>query len=575
MLKKNNPFIYNTKARMKLCGLLCLLAPLMIAGKLFYMQTFQYEEFVNKAERAIYNYLDEDRLRGKIYDAKGRFLAESVRTHSCGISKRYVKNKNETLSFLSKTLHIPKKDMERKWQRNKNFFFVAKKIKPDVYMNIQPVLKTSVGQGLDLTPEYERVHPYGESAIDILGAANSKNLGLSGIELMFNSELSQKISKRRAKRARRGEIIYDRSLKEERSVGSVYLTIDMLAQYYAEQALDKAVKDYEPEHGMIIVQEPSSGRILAAASYPRKDGQSLPFQFTYEPGSTFKTIAISSALDAGAVSINDPIDMSGRKWEVARGVIVRDNQHKKDALTIPEIMAVSSNIGAGKIALELGAKNLFYYIKAFGFGTKTDINFNGESKGYVPPYNKWTVVDTATKGYGYGISLTPIQLIGAYSAIANGGWLMQPHLVDRIEYADGRVDHKAEVQRIRRVLKPETTQTMKKVLEHVVKEGSGKKAQIKGYSVAGKTGTAEKLSKEGGYARRHHVVSFCGFTPVQDPRFTILVVLDNPAKYTFGGTAAAPVFKEVAEGLLAMEGVAPDRPEELAPAAKAGKEPKI
>ena len=571
MFKQNSPFAYNAKARMKLCGLLCLLAPLCIGVRLFYMQTFLHDELADKAERAIYNYLDEDRLRGNIYDANGHFLAESVRTHSCGISKRYVKDKAKTIDFLSKTLGISKKQIEREWNKHRNFFFVAKKIKPDVYMKILPVLRTPLGQGLDLTPEYERVHPYGDSAIDILGAANSKNLGLSGIEQMFNSEMSQQISKRRAKRARRGELIYDRSLKEERSVGSVYLTLDILAQYYAEQALEKAVKDYEPERGLILVQQPQTGRLLAAASYPRKDGQSLAFQFTYEPGSTFKTIAISSALDAGAVSINDGIDMSGRKWEIARGVVVRDRQHDKDELTIPEIMAVSSNIGAGKIALELGAKNLFYYMKAFGFGTKTDINFNGESKGYILPYNKWTVVDTATKGYGYGIALTPVQLIGAYSAVANGGWLMQPHLVDRIEYADGRTEQKAKTQKIRRVIKQETSDTMKKVLEHVVQEGSGKRARIKGYSVAGKTGTAEKLSQEGGYATRHHVVSFCGFTPIDDPQFTILVVLDNPSKYTFGGTAAAPVFKEVAEGLLAMQGVPPDRPEELQPKPKTPK----
>ena len=476
MFKQNSPFAYNAKARMKLCGLLCLLAPLCIGVRLFYMQTFLHDELADKAERAIYNYLDEDRLRGNIYDANGHFLAESVRTHSCGISKRYVKDKAKTIDFLSKTLGISKKQIEREWNKHRNFFFVAKKIKPDVYMKILPVLRTPLGQGLDLTPEYERVHPYGDSAIDILGAANSKNLGLSGIEQMFNSEMSQQISKRRAKRARRGELIYDRSLKEERSVGSVYLTRDILAQYYAEQALEKAVKDYEPERGLILVQQPQTGRLLAAASYPRKDGQSLAFQFTYEPGSTFKTIAISSALDAGAVSINDAIDMSGRKWEIARGVVVRDRQHDKDELTIPEIMAVSSNIGAGKIALELGAKNLFYYMKAFGFGTKTDINFNGESKGYILPYNKWTVVDTATKGYGYGIALTPVQLIGAYSAVANGGWLMQPHLVDRIEYADGRTEQKAKTQKIRRVIKQETSDTMKKVLEHVVQEGSGKRA---------------------------------------------------------------------------------------------------
>ena len=549
---------------MKQCEILLLSVSLLaISLQLINIQVLRHHEFVNKTERTIYDYLDEDRLRGQIYDVNGNPLAESVRTHSCGVNRRYVLEPQKTKDFLVETLGISRRELEKKWKEKPNFFFVAKKIKPDVYTQLASVLRSSLGQGLEVTPEYERIHPYGDSAIDLLGEANSKNLGLSGLELMFNDELSQEISKRRAKRARRGEIIYDRSLKEEKSVGSLYLTIDMLAQNYAEIALAKAVKNYEPEHGLILVQEPQTGRILAAASYPRKDGQSLAFQFTYEPGSTFKTIAIVSALDAGAVSIHDAIDMSGRNWEIARGVVVKDKQHKKDSLTIPEIMALSSNIGAGKIALELGAKNLFYYIKAFGFGTKTDINFNGESKGYVPPYNKWTKVDTATKGYGYGISLTPIQLIGAYSAIANGGWLMQPHLIDRIEYTDGRIDKKAKPQKIRRVIKPETVQAMKKVLEHVVLEGSGTKAQILGYTVAGKTGTAEKLDKEGGYAKRRHVVSFCGFTPVEDPRFTILIVLDNPAKYTFGGTAAAPVFKEVAEGLLAIEGVAPDKPQEL------------
>jgi len=563
MLKLRTPFAFNAKSRMKGCGLLALCIAILIGGKLFYMQTFQHEELASKTERTIYDYLKEDRLRGQIYDVKGRPLAESVRTHSCGISKRYVKDQTKMIQFLVDTLGVSKKELEKQFKGTQKFFFVAKKIKPDVYSNLAPVLRTPDGQGLEVTPEYERIHPYGDSAIDLLGASNSKNLGLSGLEQMFNAELSQDISKRRAKRARKGEVIYDRSLKEEKSVGSIYLTIDMLAQYYAETALQKAVQDYQPEHGIILVQEPKTGRILAAASYPRKDGQSLPFQFTYEPGSTFKTIAIVSALDAGSVSINDQIDMEGRSWEVARGFTIKDKQHDKNYMTIPEIMAVSSNIGAGKIALGLGAKNLFFYIKAFGFGTKTDINFNGESKGHVPPFSGWTKVDTVTKGYGYGISLTPIQLIGAYSAIANGGWLMQPHLIDRIEYANGKVEKKAKVQQIRQVIKPQTVATMKKVLEHVVLEGSGKKAKVPGYSVAGKTGTAEKLSKEGGYAKRRHVVSFCGFTPIEDPRFTILVILDNPAKYTFGGTAAAPIFREVAEGLLAMDAVPMDQPEDL------------
>ena len=335
---------------------------------------------------------------------------------------------------------------------------------------------------------------------------------------------------------------------------------ELKTQYYAEKALYKAVEDVGAEHGVALVQEPQTGRILAAASYPVKDGQSLAFQFTYEPGSTFKTIAIASALDAGTVRMTDSIDMDGRKWEAAKGFVVRDNQHKKDFLSIPEIMQLSSNIGAGKIALDLGAKNLFYYIKAFGFGSKTDINFNGESKGSVAPYSKWTKVDTVTKGYGYGIAITPIQLISAYSAIANGGTLMQPHLVDRIEYANGKVEKYAKPIKIRRVFKKaDTASIMTKVLQSVVENGSGKRAQITGYRVAGKTGTAEKLSADGGYGKRSHVVSFCGFVPASNPQFTILVILDNPAKYTFGGAAAAPVFKEIAEPLLARWGIEPDQ----------------
>ncbi|MBR4591618.1 MAG: penicillin-binding protein 2 [Elusimicrobiaceae bacterium] len=558
--KKISPsVVFNIKNRMRIAGLVMLLIPLVIFVRLFYMQTFLHEEFSSRAERAIYNYLAEDRIRGKILDVNGHELAESVRTHSCGINKRYVQDKDKTVDFLAQTLDMPKKQILDKWKQAGNFFFVAKKIKPDNYMKIAKILRTPLGQGLELTPEYERIHPYGQSALDVIGAANSKNFGLSGIEQMYNSELSQDISKKRAKHARRGEIIYDRNLKEDVSVANIYLTLDAVAQYHVEQALYKAVETVGAERGVALVQEPSSGKILAAASYPVKDGQSLAFQFTYEPGSTFKTIAVSSALDAGTIRVTDSIDMDGRRWEVARGFVVRDNQHQKDFLSIPEIMQLSSNIGAGKIGLELGAKDLFYYIKAFGFGTKTDINFNGESRGSLNPYNTWTKVDTVTKGYGYGVAVTPIQLIGAYSAIANGGYLMQPHLIDRIEYSNGKIEKRSKPIKIRRVLRENTTASMKKVLQSVVENGSGKRARIEGYNVAGKTGTAEKLSKEGGYGKRSHVVSFCGFVPVSDPQFTILIILDNPSKYSFGGTAAAPVFKEIAEPLLSLKGIAPDQ----------------
>ncbi len=553
------PKVFNVKKRLRLVLMLMLLIPLCIVARLCYLQLFRHEQYSSQAERTIYNYLAEDRVRGGIYDVNGRSLAESVRTHSCGIVKRYVKDQNATIDFLAQTLGISKAKISENWKKHKNFFFVAKKIKPDVYMELVSVLRKPLGQGLELTPEYERIHPFGKSAIDILGEANSKNVGLSGIEQMYNEEMTQDISKKRAKRSARGDIIYDRRLKEKINVGNVYLTIDETAQYYTERALQKAVELNRPEHAIALVQDPNTGNILAAASYPAKDGQSLAFQFTYEPGSTFKSIVIATALDSGTLPPTASIDMDGRKWEVAKGFVVRDKQHNKDYLSLPEILQLSSNVGAGKVAVEIGAKTLFSYFKAFGFGSKTDINFNGESKGSLAPYNTWTKVDLATKGYGYGVAVTPIQLITAYSAIANGGLLMQPHLVDRIEYTGGKIDKKAKPIKIRRVLSEQTAQTMRTFLQTVVEVGSGKRAQIKGFNVAGKTGTAEKLSKEGGYAKRNHVVSFCGMVPATKPAFTILVILDNPEKYAFGSTAAAPVFKEIAEPLLVMKAVAPDQ----------------
>lgn len=553
------PAVFNSKKRMRLVVALMLLGPLLITGRLCYLQLFRHEEYSSKAERAIYNYLAEDRLRGGIFDINGQSLAESVRTHSCGIVKRYVKDKDATVSFLAETLGMSKAQINEKWKQAKNFFFVAKKIKPDVYIQLASVQRKALGQGMELTPEYERIHPFGKSALDILGEANSKNVGLSGIEQMYNEELTQDISKKRARRSARGDIIYDRRLKEKIDVGNIYLTIDATAQFYAERALQRAVEKNHPERAIALVQDPNTGNILAAASYPLKDGQSLAFQFTYEPGSTFKSIAIAAAIDSGTVAPNESVYMENRHWEVAKGFVVKDKQHDKDYLSLAEILQLSSNIGAGKVALEVGEKTLFSYFKAFGFGSKTDINFNGESKGSVSPYNTWTKVDLATKGYGYGIAITPIQLITAYSAIANGGYLMQPHLVDRIEYTDGKVDKKAKPVKIRRVLSKETSQTMRALLQTVVEVGSGKRAQIKGYNVAGKTGTAEKLSKEGGYAKRNHVVSFCGMVPATNPQFVILVILDNPEVYAFGSTAAAPVFKEIAEPLLVMKGIAPDQ----------------
>ena len=558
-------FSYNTKTRLKICGALCLLPALFVAARLFYLQTFKHEELTEKTEKSIYAYLAEDRIRGNILDVNGNILAESLRTHSCAVLKKYVNDKEKSVDVLSSVLKIPKTEILKDWKTKDNFFYVDKKIKPSVYLQLAQEIKNNNLTGIELTPEYDRIRPYGDMAFDLIGAANSKNLGLSGIEQLFNKELSQDIGRKRAMRARKGQIIYERAMKEEEHISDVYLTINSAIQYYAEDVLKKYVVGNGAQRGMAIVQDPNTGFIIAAASYPVQDGQSLPFQFTYEPGSTFKAITTSSALDSGSAKPDDNLTFDDdTTFNIAPGFTVKDTREEAaKTLTLSRMLEVSSNRGAARLAINLGAKDFFYYIRSFGFGTKTDVGFQGEARGIVRPYDKWTKVDTATAGYGYGISLTGIQLVNAYSAIANGGFLMQPHIISKITGPDGAPSYEAAPNKIRTVIKPETDKIMNALLRGVVIRGTGKRAAVPGYAVAGKTGTAEKFGGEGGYAKASHIVSFCGFLPASRPAFTILIVLDQPAKPIFGASSAAPAFSEIASKLVSFYGVEPDDPASL------------
>lgn len=556
-------FSYNTKMRLKICGALCLLPALFVASRLFYLQTFKHEELTEKTEKSIYAYLAEDRIRGNILDVNGNILAESLRTHSCAVLKKYVNDKDAAVSVLSSVLKIPKNDILKDWKTKDNFFYVDKKIKPAVYTELTEAIQKNNLTGIELSPEYDRIRPYGDMALDLIGAANSKNMGLSGIEQLFNKELSQDIGRKRAMRARRGQIIYERGMKEEEHISDVYLTINSAIQYYMEDILKRYVVTNGAQRGMAIVQDPNTGFIIAAASYPVQDGQSLPFQFTYEPGSTFKAITTSSALDSGSAKPDDYLTFDDdNTWAVAPGFTVKDPHLKTKSMTISQMLEVSSNRGAARLAVNLGAKDFFYYIRAYGFGTKTDVGFQGEARGTVRPYDKWTKVDTATAGYGYGISLTGIQLVNAYSAIANGGFLMQPHIISKITEPDGEPTYTAKPNKIRTVIKPQTVKLMNGLLQNVVTKGTGKKAAVPGYTVAGKTGTAEKLGSDG-YAKASHIVSFCGFLPASRPAFTILIVLDQPEKPIFGASSAAPAFAEIASKLVSFYGVEPDDPASL------------
>lgn len=544
-----------TKRKIQICGLICLIPAITVCLRLFYMQTIQHKEFTEKAQKRVYTQTKADTVRGQILDKNGVVLAKSLRTYAVAVSKKNVNNKEELFKALEQTLDVPKAKLNKLWKEKKNFFYVKKKVSPLDYEKLEEILNKQKLTGVELEREYTRLYPYDDIAKDLIGATNSKNKGLSGLELMFDKELSQEAPSQTVKRSRWGGIIYDKSLERELAMADVYLTIDSLAQYQVENILKNYAQKYKVHSATAIVQDPKTGYILAAASYPSLDGRSLPFQFTYEPGSTFKTIGAAAALDSGNMKPNSIYYMENNKWNV-NGIIIKDHQ-EKPYLTVSEILEVSSNIGAGKITLDLGAKTLYSYFKKFGFGIKTNVGFLGESGGILREWETWKPIDTAKAGYGYTVSVTPIQLVTAYSVFANGGNLMQAHLVDKLEYPDGRVEQIAKPSVVRRVLKKETVTQVDKWLENVVKKGTGKPAKVKGYRVAGKTGTSEKLKEQGKYGKSAHIASFCGFVPVSDPQWTILVVLDEPEKALFG-SASAHIFSEIASYLLAMKGVAPD-----------------
>ena len=540
MLQTNRfsaPAVFNAKKRMRLVVGIMLLAPLLITGRLCYLQLFRHEEYLSKAERAIYNSLAEDRLRGGIYDVNGHSLAESVRTHSCGIVKRYVKDKDATITFLSETLGISKNEINKKWNNSKNFFFVAKKIKPDVYMQLAAVRRKALGQGMELTPEYERIHPFGKSALDLLGEANSKNVGLSGIEQMYNEELTQDISKKRARRSARGEVIYDRHLKEKINVGNVYLTIDQTAQFYAERALKNAVEKNSPERAVALVQDPNTGNILAAASYPQKDGQSLAFQFTYEPGSTFKIVTSLAYLREHPKDYEDyTFTCKGRVSE-GDNTISCYHGEKHGSLDLYKSFAKSCNSSYANIGLSVKQSTYNDVLKDLMFNDRLpeDFLYSRSKAKYKDNMSKGDVMQLAI-GQG-ATAVSPMHMNMITAAIANNGTLMKPHVIKQITTADNKIVESYGGEEYKRLMSEEEARILTGMMTQVVEKGTASKLKGLSYTAAGKTGSAEfNSSKSDSHAW------FTGFAPAEDPQICITVIVEDAGS---GGSFAVPIAKRV------------------------------
>ncbi|MEK7867679.1 MAG: penicillin-binding protein 2 [Planctomycetota bacterium] len=433
--------------------------------------------------------------------------------------------------------------------------------------------------GVEFRDEYRRFYP-GDStgAPQVVGWRGRDNVGLGGIEFAFDKHLAGSAGERWTLRDARQQRIPSLGERETpaRAGNDVVTTLDTTLQLLAEQQLDEVVRQWSPKAATCIVMDPRTGEVLAlacrptfnpnyAGNFPADSQRNRAITDPSEPGSTFKGIVFAGALQEKLFSLTDSLDCEGGSYTLPWGRTVHDH-HSYGLLSVLEILTKSSNIGMAKIGMRLGETRLHRYVTAFGFGSPTGLGLPGESGGILRPLMGWTPDSTPSIAFGHEVSVTPMQLATAYCAVANGGWLLKPQIVLRVTDEKGNVVDSSETTVLRRVISEKTAFATQQALSQVVDKGTGSKAKVKGYSVAGKTGTAQKLLSDGRYSHEKYVSSFLAFAPAHDARVLVLVSVDEPRGegILYGGTVAAPhVGQLLAKAMRHLE-VEPDRPEEIA-----------
>lgn len=492
--------------------------------------------------------------RGAILDRHGNELAASVPAFSLFADPKLIKDPYGLAKRLSKMLDIPQAST-RKRLRDKQRRFIW--LKRQLTEAQRDQIRKWDEPGLGFVEEPKRVYPNGNLMQQVLGVVGSEGAGLEGLELQYNKDLQGQLKQVLLPRDARGRpLLQDgRSLTEVSDGADLELTIDFEAQYMLEQELRNAVNKSKADAAVGIVMDAQTSEIVAMGNAGDGDAnRNRIVSDTYEPGSTMKTFVIAGALRENLVRPSTRYDCEGGRMKVGdKWIKEADKDHHFDWLNVTEILAHSSNIGTAKIAFDLGDHRLHQTLTDFGFGAKTGVDLPGEARGIINPM-PWRQHLLSNISFGQGIAVTPIQLIAAYGAIANGGLLRKPILVKAVR-KPGEEPVEFQSQEIRRVISAQDSATMRLMLTQAATVA---KAGIPGYHIAGKTGTAQKVDfVRGGYANGAYVSSFAGFVPAHDPRYVILIAVDNPKKAYYGSQVAAPVFSRVAGYMVRRAGLAP------------------
>jgi cell division protein FtsI (penicillin-binding protein 3) len=539
---------------------------LLIAARLYDLQVVRYEHYTSKAERQQQRVVTLDPPRGTIYDARGRELAVSLQVDSAYAVPPEITDPAAAARALAGV--VPGLDvakLTRQLAGDREFVWVARKLDPPVARKVRDLeLK-----GLYFLPESKRYYPMGTLAAQVLGYVGTDNHGLAGLELVYDEEITGKPGVRTVLRdARRGTVVSQAlSFAEAEPGHDLYLTLDATVQHIAERELAKAIDERGAKRGSVILLDPATGGVLAMASYPTfnpndfggyspESWRNRAIADVYEPGSTFKVVTAAAALEAGVVKADDVIDCGMGGITIWKGIRVRDH-HPYGLLSFAQVISKSSNVGVIRVALRLGNERLYRTIRDFGFGRLTGVDLPGESAGILHPLERWGPIDKAFISFGQGVSVTPLQLVAATAAIANGGNLLKPHVVAAVSRGETRVAKYPQPPVVWRAISPATASELTRLLEAVVTEGTGKPAAVAGYRVAGKTGTAQ-IPVRGGY--HGYLPSFVGFAPADQPAVVGLVAIAEPqgGQY-YGGQVAAPAFGAIARQVLLYRGVHPER----------------
>jgi cell division protein FtsI (penicillin-binding protein 3) len=547
-----------TNRRLALFMGLALVFLFALMFRTFWVQVVAAPALQEKAEGQSVRTIKLDAPRGVIYDRNGEIMAMSRATASVYANPKQVKDAAATAAQLSPILDVPEEELVAKLTSDSGFRYLVRKVDTAVGDKVKQLDLAGVG----VCSEPKRVYPKGALAPQLLGmVGGDESKGLAGLELQYQDALAGQPGQVQVVRDPSGNRLATNSLKEAVPGQDITLTIDAEIQYQTEQVLKSVVEEFQAKKACAVVLDPTNGEVLAMANTPlfdanlyasssvlESDRRNMAVTDQYEPGSTFKMVTVAAALEAGVV---EPDTM----FHLKPSITVYDREvheaHREDVpamrdFTVTEILSKSSNVGTVTIGLKVGKQRLVDMIRNFGFTEKSGIDFPGEVDGQMLAPEKWSGTTIANVPIGQGVAVSPLQLVAAYAAIANGGVMVQPHLVKD-----------QGTPQSRQVVSKKTADELLQMLTVTVEDGTGKLAQVKGYSVAGKTGTAQKVKETGGYYDDRVVASFVGLVPANDPKLVILVTVDDPITQQYGAYVAAPAFAKIAGFSLRRLGIPP------------------